>query len=252
MNPGVSPEDIRKILETDRVWSAYALADLDPEFRALSEWHLHTDALILIYRGFNPPVLFAMGPPTELETLFQEIPIGRYTYTLMGYCREMIHPQLKIENENHMWRMVLKPDEFPGNTTNSVVKLGEADLEAILELFADHYDRPDAFAPAQLRNGIFYGLYDGDELISIAGTHILSNWAGVAAIGNVFTRPDQRGKGFATRVTAAVVKESLELGIKTNILNVAMENTPALACYRKLGFWPYCGYYEGTGTLINK
>jgi ribosomal protein S18 acetylase RimI-like enzyme len=252
MNSGFSPEHIRRILETDRIWSAYALADLDPEFSASSEWHLHIDSLILIYRGLNPPVLFAMGPLRDLETLFQEIPSRRYVYTLMGYCREMIRSQLKIEVENHMWRMVLKPDEFPGTTAEGVVKLGVPDLKVILELFADHHDRPDAFTSAQLEKGIFFGLFDGTELISIAGTHILSNWAGVAAIGNVFTRPDQRGRGFATRVTAAVVNESLKHGIKTNVLNVAMENAPALACYRKLGFWPYCGYYEGTAILTNK
>jgi len=252
MNSDVSSEDIRKLLETDRLWSAYALADLDPEISAFSEWYLHSDSLILIYRGLNPSVLFAMGQPEGLETLFREIPAGRYTYTLMGYTREMIREKLEIETENHMWRMVLKPGEFPGTSTEGVVKLSVADLDAIHKLFNEHPDQPDAFTLNQLRTGVFYGLYDGDELISIAGTHIISHWAGVAAIGNVFTRPDRRGKGFATKVTAAVVNEILEQGVQTNVLNVAMNNAPAITCYRNLGFWPYCGYYEGTGKLKNE
>jgi ribosomal protein S18 acetylase RimI-like enzyme len=252
MSSGFSFENVRKLLETERLWSAYALADLDPEWNEFSEWYLKLHSLILIYRAFNPPILFAMGQPEGLEKLFREIPGGDYTYTLLGYSRAIIRDRLKIKTENHMWRMALKSEQFPGTSLEGVVKLGMKDLNAIQQLFLGHPDQPDAFVPAQLKTGIFWGLYNGDELISIAGTHILSHWAGVAAIGNVFTRPDQRGKGFATRVTAGVVKESLAHGIETNVLNVAMDNSPALACYRKLGFWPYCGYYEGNGTLTNE
>jgi ribosomal protein S18 acetylase RimI-like enzyme len=245
-------EDIRTLLETGRNWSAYALADLDPEYNEQSTWIMDQDALILIYRGLTPPVLFAMGHPQGVENLFLKIPMGRYTYTLLGYCRAMIQDRLMIEKENHMWRMALKPDEFPGSHVEGVVKLNLDNLDGIHKLFSGHPDQPDSFALDQLQKGIFFGLFKNDELISMAGTHIVSHWAGVAAIGNVFTRPDQRGKGYATRVTASVVKEALEQGIKTIVLNVAMDNNPAITCYRKLGFWPYCGYYEGTGTLTSE
>jgi ribosomal protein S18 acetylase RimI-like enzyme len=251
MNLEDPTEEIRKLLETDRLWSAYALADLDPLFSEFSDWYFASEALLLIYRGLEPPVLFALGQPQGVERLFSQVPQDRYTYTLLGYCREMIRDRLKIESENHMWRMGLKPEEFPGTSADAVVKLRMADLDAIQRLFNGHPDQPDAFMPSQIQNGIFYGIFEGDELISLAGTHILSHWASVAAIGNVFTRPDLRGKGLATRVTAAVVRVALDQGIETVVLNVGMDNAPALACYRKLGFWPYCGYYEGTGTLTS-
>jgi ribosomal protein S18 acetylase RimI-like enzyme len=251
MNSGFSTENIRELLEMDRSWSAYALADLDPEFNDFSDWYQQSESLILIFRGLNPPVLFAMGQPQGLETLFKEIPEGQYIYTLQGYCRALIRERLKIETENNMWRMALKAEGFPGTSAEGVVKMGMPDLNAIQELFNGYPDQPDSFTPTQLQKGIFYGYYQDDELVSVAGTHIISHWASVAAIGNVFTRPDQRDKGFASRVTAAVVKGSLEMGIKTNVLNVAMDNTPAQTCYRKLGFWPYCGYYEGMGTFTN-
>ncbi len=242
-------EDIRTLLETDRNWSAYALADLDPELNEHSTWLMDHDALILIYRGLAPPVLFAMGQPNRVENLFRKITQGRYTYTLLGYCRAMIQDRLMVEQENHMWRMALKLDEFPGTHAEGVVKLSMDHLDIIHTLISDDPDQPDSFAPDQLQKGIFYGLFKNDDLISMAGTHIISHWASVAAIGNVFTKLDERGKGFATRVTSAVVKDVLEQGIQTTVLNVGMDNMPALSCYRKLGFWPYCGYYEGTGTL---
>ena len=252
MSSGVSTIEIRKLLETDRSWSAYALADLDPHYREVSDWYHHPEALVLVYRGITPPVLFAMGSTSRLEELFPRVPRGRYIYTLLGNCRAILRQHLKIETENHMWRMVLNQDAFPGIPEEGVVKLQMANLADIQTLFSAYPDQPDAFTPEQLQKGIFWGMYEDSELISIAGTHIISQWASVAAIGNVFTRPDRRGRGFATRVTGAVVKDILQQNIRSIVLNTAMDNAPALSCYRKLGFSPYCGYYEGIGTLTNQ
>jgi GNAT superfamily N-acetyltransferase len=249
MSPEPTTKQIRKILETDRSWSAYALADLDPKFSEFCQWTVNEDSLILIYRGLEPPVLFAVGQPLQLESLFSQIPGGKYTFTLLGFARELIKPRLTVEVEHHMWRMVLKSGEFPGTQSKGVVKLKVVNLEAINDLVSNQPDQPDSFVPMQLEMGPFYGLYEDQALVSMAGVHIQSHWASVAAIGNVFTKPARRGRGLATEATAAVIEDILSEGIETIVLNVGMDNDPALACYRKLGFWPYCGYYEGTGTL---
>jgi hypothetical protein len=47
---------IRAILETDRIWSAYALADLDPSEMPNSHWLVGRHAVVLVYRGTDPPV----------------------------------------------------------------------------------------------------------------------------------------------------------------------------------------------------
>jgi ribosomal protein S18 acetylase RimI-like enzyme len=249
MNSNSSTNKIRSILEKDRKWSAYALADLDPKYKEFCRWLVNQDSLILIYKGLDPPVLFAIGQPSQLEILFSQVPGGRYTYTLMGFPREIVKPRLKIEIEHHMWRMTLKADEFPGTQSQAVVKLGLEHFEAIQGLVSGYPDQPDSFTPMQLELGPFYGLFEGEELVSMAGVHIQSHWASVAAIGNVYTRPDRRGRGYATNVTASVIEDVLSQGIQTVVLNVGMNNHPALTSYHKLGFWPYCGYYEGTGTI---
>ena len=82
-----------------------------------------------------------------------------------------------------------------------------------------------------------------------AGTHVIGSEAGVAAIGNVFTHPAHRRRGFGGRVSGAVVQELLRREIPTIVLNVAMDNDAALGLYRGLGFMPFCGYYEGVGEL---
>lgn len=250
MNRPSSPEEVRHILEIDRVWSAYALADLDPSFRHLSQWFAENGAAIMIYHGIAPPVLFATGRPLSLRIMLSQVPAGRYSYTLPSYARVMLRWRMRVEHESRMWRMNLLAEQFNTPTTDKTVKLGPSDLDKINALFDDHPDRPDAFAPEQLETGTFYGVEDDDrQLISISGTHIVSDWASVAAMGNVFTRPDRRGEGWARRTSAAVIADLLARDIKTIVLNVEVSNQPALTCYRKLGFWPHCAYVEGIMEL---
>ncbi len=72
---------------------------------------------------------------------------------------------------------------------------------------------------------------------------------GVAAVGNIFTAPQHRRRGYGIKVTAAVVKRLVELNIDTIVLNVEMANQPAIDMYLSLGFMPYCGFYGGIAVL---
>jgi len=240
---------IQAILEYDRIWCAYALADLDPSEMPKCDWLVGRHAVILIYRGAEPPVLFAHGDPAGLEACFRDIEPGAYAFALTGTQRTLVRGRLRPWQEQRMWRMSLKPQDFPGAGDEGVVQLGPPDEDEIVALFADSPDRPDAFYPRQLEAKTFFGIREDGHLVSIAGTHVLSQTYGVAAVGNVFTRPDRRGHGLGTRATAAVVARLLSMDLQTIVLNVSMDNQPAQASYRKLGFWPYCGYYEGLAEI---
>jgi predicted GNAT family acetyltransferase len=161
----------------------------------------------------------------------------------------LIAERLLVTKQVRMWRMALIRDQFPGNATRSVKRLKTADLDAIDGLTALELDRPDAFVPEQLDTGVFFGHFEGGRLLSMAGTHVLSERMDVAAVGNVYTAPSVRGRGLAKLVSSAVIAELLSVGIGTIVLNVAMENGPALSVYESLGFYPHCGYYEGFGEL---
>jgi GNAT superfamily N-acetyltransferase len=68
---------------------------------------------------------------------------------------------------------------------------------------------PDAFAAHQVESGVFYGVEDATgALAAVGGTHIVDYTRGLAAIGNMYTRPDCRGRGFASAVLAAIVASS--------------------------------------------
>src|SRR5580658_4741617 len=76
MPANVDSAAVRAILRQDRYWAVYALADLAPEYSAAAEWHIAPNgrpALLMVYRGFDPPVLFAHGAFADLAPLLPEI-----------------------------------------------------------------------------------------------------------------------------------------------------------------------------------
>ncbi len=244
----IAKDKVRSILDGDRIWNAYAQADLSTPWSEHSDWMLEASSLLLIYRGFSPPLLFATGEPDELSILFMQIDPGSYWYTLRPTDFEMVRGRANSLTRARMWRMVLN-EGASIRTAGEVSRLSVSDQERIERLFAQHPDRPDAFHPAQIEYGAYYGVFDGAELVSVAGTHVLDQASSVAALGNVFTAPQHRGRGFATATSAAVLSYLVELGIGTIVLNVEMSNQPAIDLYRKLGFMPYCGFYEGVFEL---
>jgi ribosomal protein S18 acetylase RimI-like enzyme len=241
---------VEKVLERERVWSAYALADLDPPHAAQSHWLADENAVVLSYTGFDPPVLFAAGSPEEASRLLAQVPAGRYLFTLMATHRALLEERVEESHETIMWRMVLRPEAFDASLARGTQPLSTDDLPEIEALLGAHADRPDAFDPGQIGDQAFFGLRDGQRLMAVAGTHVVSAERGVAAVGSVFTHPVHRGRGLATATTAAVVRELLRRpGMRTVVLNVAQDNAPAVRCYERLGFWPFCAYHEGVGRL---
>ena len=240
-------EQAQRLLEADRVWGAYALADLDPAYRSQTEVWVTENGLLLRYAGLLPHVLFALGNPEAVDHLFGSLDAGRYQYTLLDEHRTRLGERLKVEHEVEMARMVLANPPARQTLPRHVHRLNDADAPAVERLISGQLDAPDAFHPGQLENGAFFGVSIGGELVSIAGTHVVSDMYSVAAVGNVFTKPEQRGNGFGRMVSAAVVQELEKRGLKTIVLNVNPGNRTALRLYQELGFVEHCRYREGVG-----
>lgn len=86
-----------------------------------------------------------------------------------------------------------------------------------------------------LLTGQYFGVRHHGRLVSIAGVHVYSASYRVAALGNITTHPDERGKGFARAVTARLCQHLAE-SVDFIGLNVKSDNQPALALYQTLGF----------------
>jgi GNAT superfamily N-acetyltransferase len=245
------PIAIRAILNREPAWAAYALGDLAPGLADLCEWHVSDDpdpALLLLYRGFDPPIAIAMGDPHRLRELFRELAPTRIWLNLKREALAAIEGVYRPVETMTVERMVLRPGAFHVTTDEEVEPVGERDFEAINKLYETGYRRQDGpthFHPSMLRQGTFRGLWENGDLISVAGTHLYAPEFGVCAIGNVYTRADRRGRGLAARVTSVVVADSLRAGVGTIVLNVGTENRTARRVYERLGFERYCDYLEG-------
>ena len=90
------------------------------------------------------------------------------------------------------------------------------------------------------KNGRFraIGAFDGERLVSIAGTHVVSPMASLGVVGNVLTHPSYRGRGLARLVTSRVTAAILDVGCALAVLTVDPLNTPAVRAYAGLGYEP--------------
>jgi ribosomal protein S18 acetylase RimI-like enzyme len=137
-------------------------------------------------------------------------------------------------------RSAFRPPQRPGP---AVERLGQDDLPLLLDLHAGY--EASAFNPDQLRSGPFYGVRQGGALLAAGGIHALSVGHLIGAVGNFYTRPDARGRGYGTAIAAAVVGELLAGPCEDVILNVSADNAVAQRLYNRLGFRAHCEYLEG-------
>ena len=250
------PAEIRRRLELDRRWAAYALGDLAPPYAAHSEWYAAPgvpDALALIYRPEGIPVLATFGQPEQLREVLAGLPPEPALFlSIRTEHLEAVRSRWEAPQPVAMWRMILDPAAAELPADPRVVSLGPADLAAVEALFADGDatgETPDFFFASMLEDGTYFGLREGDGLAAAAGTHLVVASEGIGAIGNVYVRRNSRSRGYGRLVAAAVARELLQRRIRTVALNVRQANEAAARIYHRLGFRQYCSFYEGMALI---
>lgn len=151
--------------------------------------------------------------------------------------------EYKIKSHGTYYKMALTNSSYLNTfDTSAVIPLADSNLKDLKELYARSY--PDnAFNPRMLETGYFYGIKQDENLLSVAGVHVYSLQYKVAALGNITTHPQFRGRGLAKVVCAKLCQELLQT--VTHIgLNVKVDNKSAIACYSQLGFEPIATYGE--------
>ena len=242
-------DDVRRRLERDRPWSAFALADLDPPYAQHAAWFgpPQGDSVVLVYGAFDPPIVFCQGEPAECEAILAEAQLLSRTASAYVNVTDLLWPivgrNFTTFEARRMTRMLLQADPPKGWSHVAAVPLGPDDLGALRNLYAE--EPPAFFLPEQVKDGVYFGVRQSGDLVAVAGTHVVSARGSVGAIGNVYTRPDCRGRGLAAEVTGAVAGELRRRGIATIVLNVADSNGVARRVYQRLGFVDYCVFHEG-------
>jgi len=237
---------LRAFLETDRLFSAYALCDLDDREFLRTRWGAATSggrpvAVVLQYAGYSPQPVFVMGDNDGIGAILASVIKPRTAYVAARLENlPGVETQYKVDPGPEMVRMwtdrsLFRP--FPAEVQRLLpVEIGE--LNRLYQLgFA-------SWLPASaIADGLYYGIRIGGRLVSAAGTHVISASARMAVVGNVMTHSEYRGRGYATAVTGAVTSELLRFCDHV-VLNVRADNPPALAAYRRLGYQVHVNFEE--------
>jgi RimJ/RimL family protein N-acetyltransferase len=222
---------------------AYELGDLDPRETGHTTWFANEpiDAAVLLYCGLATPTIIALadGDPAALHALLAttapELPPRFYAHLTPG-VEAALAPGYRAELLGHHVKMGLASPiaGAADDPIGRILRLGPKHAAEALAFYAASYPT-SYFEPVNLERGPYIAIRDDRGIAAIAGVHVYSQVLRVASLGNIATRPDARGRGHARRATAALCR-LLQAEVDVIGLNVRIDNAPAIACYRAVGF----------------
>ncbi len=240
------------------VWlNIYQLGDLDEAFWPHTTWHARVEdgavgALALLYTGLSLPCLLALGTnAVPLRELLADIapllPPRFYAHFTPG-VETAFRETHRLESHARHRKMALRNTaHIEDAAARDAVQLGPADRDEVLAFYEASYPG-HWFEPQLLDTGCYFGRSVDGQLVCVAGVHVHSPSRRVAALGNITTHPDQRGRGHARAVTARLCQH-LAQSVDHIGLNVKADNAPAIRCYESLGFEVNAEYDERMLTL---
>ena len=230
----------------------YGIGDLDDFYWRFTTWYgLQKNgdlkAVILLYTGLDIPVLIVLSDDIEplSELLIEIIPYlpERFYAHLSPGMEKMIESEFHLKPHGCYYKMALQHPSRPGKINcPDVIRLNMDYLDRLLQLYDQSYPG-HWFDERMLSSGQYFGMIEDNRLASVAGVHVYSSHYKVAALGNIATHPDYRGRGFGKKVTARLCQSLLET-VEIIGLNVKADNDPAIVLYKNLGFAVSNTYYE--------
>ncbi len=231
----------------------YAIGDLDEFFWPYTTWFARRDdgrirQIALLYSGSQLPALLAItdGRIDEMRDFLNSVapllPRRFYSHLSEGLSH-LFAGMYHLDSHGIHCKMGLTDRSRCDRVdTAGVESLSKSDLHDLEKLYALSYPG-HWFEPRMLETGQYYGFWQDGKLVSVSGVHVYSKVYRVAALGNIATHPDHRGKGLASKVTARLCQSLLQTVDHVG-LNVKTDNRSAIGCYERLGFEPIATYEE--------
>src|SRR5471030_3233007 len=156
-------------------------------------------------RGFSPIIAFADPQRPDFDALAPHCDAGEQLY-----C-----------------------DAWSGAAPDGIA-LGPQHAAQALELAT--LTRPGPFGIRTIELGEYFGYFDGERLIAMAGERVSAR--GLREVSGVCTRPDYQGQGYARRLAIKLIRRQM-LRDELTFLHVMRNNEAAHALYLRMGFADY-------------
>ena len=182
--------------------------------------------------GFSPIVAFADQTQPDLSALAEFCETGEHFY--MDGWTGAVPAGWQINAEALLLKMIWK-DELPSaDEAPDALPLNAEHAPQALELA--ELTHPGPFGVRTLELGEYFGVFDGAQLIAMAGERA---HAGVLReISGVCPHPDFQGRGLAKRLMLKLIRREM-LRNETPFLHVMHANTGARRLYERMGFRNY-------------
>ncbi len=228
----------------------YGLADTEEPFWSASRWFRRDDAVVGLVGlpGSGALTVYAVATRDPMGTLelvgglVDRLPSGLLLTGPVGLADTVRRVRPTTWDGPHIRYDLKDRTTTAGDDAGDVIGLERDDAAEAVALMETE---PGAafFVPTMLDHSTFVGVRREGRLVAMAGTHVMSERLGVAAVGAVYVHPAHRGRGFARAVTAGVLRRVGDR-VDTIGLNVSESNAPARAIYESLGFRPILTYDE--------
>ena len=183
-------------------------------------------------QGFSPIVGFEDRSEPDFEVLSKVCTNGESFYT-EGWTGSA--PEgWTIDLEALMFKMIWDRHIPAEDPAQDAIVLGPEHAGRALELAL--LTNPGPFGIRTIELGDYYGYFDGDRLMSMAGERFFAG--SLREISGVCTHPDFQGRGLAKKLMTKLIRQEM-LRRETPFLHVMSANAHARAIYLKMGFREY-------------
>jgi len=150
---------------------------------------------------------------------------------------------IEYEEDRHQAKYMDIVEEYSTNLDNEVFNnygvrlIPQGKIRSLTEKFAP------IWASVKPPQGITYMMELEDEVVGTGRLNIFSE--GIGEVHTIWTSPEHRGKGYATRLMKRLEDTAKEFGLTCIRLDTAKFNFPAINLYKKIGYKEISRYREG-------
>lgn len=246
----------------ESIFWKHVLSDVPNYYFFILDWKLNKDktkiflaiedaitiGLMLIY---DERIVHIRGSPEAAKLLMNEVNLEKAAFQVLMEHEAIVHKKYKPLTRHKMILMTLQRGDENLHIGHRVLKLGPSEAEEIADLLGEEFPEWGEFTGDRIRerlkeNVLFLGIKEDEKIASMGNTRILDFGSN---IGRVVTRRDYRGRGFATSIVSALLKEILQ-GSELALIHVLSDNSSAIHVYTKAGFKPYKTYAFVRGERI--